>query len=104
MYSPLQNTMLCVNCFRDAPNEIRSQCQDIETAYSQASKRLEKGQNSIMDLQVRKQINISSLVLLHFRLLFMRFSFVLDSSRARCSSGFVEFSKRRNNRTEGSNG
>lgn len=103
MYSPLQNTMLCVNCFRDAPNEIRSQCQDIETAYSQASKRLEKGQNSIMDLQVQKQI-ISSLVLHHFHQGFLRFSFILDSSRARCISGFVEFGKRRNNRTEGSNG
>ncbi|KAK4878645.1 hypothetical protein RN001_011151 [Aquatica leii] len=51
MYSPLQHTMLCVNCFRDTPNEIRAQCLDIETAYTQAIKRLERGQNAIMDLQ-----------------------------------------------------
>ncbi|KAK5638898.1 hypothetical protein RI129_013193 [Pyrocoelia pectoralis] len=51
MYSPLQNSMLCVNCFRDTPNEVRAQCLDIETAYSQATKRLERGQNAIMDLQ-----------------------------------------------------
>lgn len=44
--------MLCVNCFRDSPNEIRAQCLDIETAHVQASKRLERGQNNIMDLQV----------------------------------------------------
>ncbi|KAF5303306.1 hypothetical protein FQA39_LY10045 [Lamprigera yunnana] len=51
MYSPLQHTMLCVNCFRDTPNEIRAQCLDIETAYTQCTKRLERGQNAIMDLQ-----------------------------------------------------
>lgn len=52
MYSPLQHIMLCVNCFRDTPNEIRAQCLDIDTAHAQAAKRLERGQNAIMDLQV----------------------------------------------------
>lgn len=52
MFSPLQNLMLCVNCFRDLPNEIRTQCVDIDTAHTHASKRLERGQNAIMDLQV----------------------------------------------------
>lgn len=52
MYSQLQNAMLCVNCFRDLPNEIRSQCVDIDTAHGQAAKKLERGQNTIMDLQV----------------------------------------------------
>ncbi|XP_018333794.1 RING finger protein 207-like isoform X2 [Agrilus planipennis] len=51
MYSSMQNAMLCVNCFRDTPNEIRAQCVDIETAYSQASKKLERGQSALMDLQ-----------------------------------------------------
>jgi hypothetical protein len=52
MYSSLQNAMLCVNCFRDLPNEIRAQCVDIDTAHTQAAKRLERGQTAIMDLQV----------------------------------------------------
>lgn len=56
MFSPLQNNMLCVNCFRDLPNEIRAQCVDIDTAHSQAAKRLERGQNAIMDLQVKSLI------------------------------------------------
>lgn len=50
----MQNIMLCVNCFRDSPNEIRAQCLDIETAHVQAAKRLERGQNNILDLQVIK--------------------------------------------------
>lgn len=52
MFSPLQNNMLCVNCFRDLPGDVRAQCVDIDTAHAQASKRLERGQNAIMDLQV----------------------------------------------------
>ncbi|XP_030747580.1 RING finger protein 207-like isoform X2 [Sitophilus oryzae] len=61
MYSPLQNTMLCVNCFRDLPNEIRSQCVDIDTAHGQASKKLERGQNAIMDLQTSVRDGIIAL-------------------------------------------
>lgn len=44
--------MLCVNCFRDLPSDVRAQCVDIDTAHAQAAKRLERSQNSIMDLQV----------------------------------------------------
>ncbi|CAG9820610.1 unnamed protein product [Phaedon cochleariae] len=61
MFSPIQNTMLCVNCFRDSPNDIRSQCVDIETAHAQASKRLERGQNAIMDLQTSVRDGIIAL-------------------------------------------
>ncbi|EFA04936.1 RING finger protein 207 isoform X1 [Tribolium castaneum] len=61
MYSPLQNNMLCVNCFRDLPNEIRAQCVDIDTAHSQAAKRLERGQNAIMDLQTSVRDGIIAL-------------------------------------------
>lgn len=68
MYSALQNAMLCVNCFRDLPNEIRAQCVDIETAHSQASKRLERGQTAIMDLQVY-QLNLFKKEILHYVLL-----------------------------------
>lgn len=52
MFSQHQNAMLCMNCFRDLPGDVRAQCVDIDTAHSQASKRLERGQNAIMDLQV----------------------------------------------------
>lgn len=51
MYSPLQHMMLCMNCFKDVHPEMRSQCIDMDTAHSQAIKRLERGQNAIMDLQ-----------------------------------------------------
>lgn len=51
MYSPVQHSMLCVNCFRDTPSEIRAQCVDMETAHAQAVKRLERGQAVILDLQ-----------------------------------------------------
>lgn len=61
MYSPLQHSMLCVNCFRDQPNEIRAQCVDIDTAHAQAAKRLERGQNAIMDLQTSVRDGIISL-------------------------------------------
>ncbi|KAI4454331.1 hypothetical protein MML48_9g00007697 [Holotrichia oblita] len=61
MYSPLQHIMLCVNCFRDTPNEIRAQCLDIDTAHAQAAKRLERGQNAIMDLQTSVRDGILAL-------------------------------------------
>ncbi|XP_017771086.1 PREDICTED: RING finger protein 207-like [Nicrophorus vespilloides] len=61
MYSPMQNAMLCVNCFRDTPNEVRAQCVDIETAHTQAAKRLERGQNAIMDLQTSVRDGIIAL-------------------------------------------
>lgn len=61
MYSPVQHSMLCVNCFRDAPTEIRTQCVDIDTAHSQAAKRLERGQSAIMDLQTSVRDGIIAL-------------------------------------------
>lgn len=51
MYSNAQKTMLCVNCFRDTAAEKRSFCVDIDTAYSQATKRLERAQGGINELQ-----------------------------------------------------
>lgn len=61
MFSPLQNAMLCVNCFRELPNEMRAQCVDIDTAHAQAAKRLERGQNAIMDLQTSVRDGIIAL-------------------------------------------
>lgn len=53
--------MLCVNCFRDLPNDLRAQCVDIDTAHTQAAKRLERGQNAIMDLQTSVRDGIIAL-------------------------------------------
>ncbi|CAH0549196.1 unnamed protein product [Brassicogethes aeneus] len=61
MFSPVQNLMLCVNCFRDLPTDIRTQCLDIDTAHTQAAKRLERGQSAIMDLQTSVRDSIIAL-------------------------------------------
>ncbi|KAJ8981944.1 hypothetical protein NQ317_002116 [Molorchus minor] len=61
MYSPLKNVMLCVNCFRELPIDIRGQCLDIDTAHMQAAKRLERGQDVIMDLQTSVRDGIIAL-------------------------------------------
>lgn len=42
MFSNSQRNMLCVNCFRDTPAEARLHCVDIDTAYTQCSKKLER--------------------------------------------------------------
>jgi len=42
MFSNTQKTMLCVNCFRDTPAEARLHCVDIDTAYSQGCKKLDR--------------------------------------------------------------
>ncbi|XP_044763616.1 RING finger protein 207-like isoform X2 [Coccinella septempunctata] len=61
MYSPIQKTMLCVNCFRDLPNELRTQCIDIDSAHLQATKKLERSQTAIMDLQTSVRDGIIAL-------------------------------------------
>jgi hypothetical protein len=42
MFSNTQKTMLCVNCFRDTPAEARLHCLDIDTAYAQGCKKLDR--------------------------------------------------------------
>jgi hypothetical protein len=42
MFSNTQKTMLCVNCFRDTPAEARLHCVDIDTAYTQGCKKLDR--------------------------------------------------------------
>ncbi|XP_045468356.1 RING finger protein 207-like isoform X2 [Harmonia axyridis] len=61
MYSPIQKMMLCVNCFRDLPNELRTQCVDIDSAHIQATKKLERSQTAIMDLQTSARDSIIAL-------------------------------------------
>lgn len=42
MFNNAQKSMLCVTCFQNAPNETRMHCVDIDTAYQQSSKKLDR--------------------------------------------------------------
>ena len=42
MFNNAQNSMLCVTCFKDAPHETRLHCVDIDAAYTQTSKKLDR--------------------------------------------------------------
>jgi hypothetical protein len=42
MFSNTQKNMLCVTCFRDTPAEARLHCVDIDTAYAQGCKKLDR--------------------------------------------------------------
>lgn len=82
MFSNSQRNMLCVNCFRDTPAEARLHCVDIDTAYTQCSKKLERSvmvsclctdvtttQNLIIfftDLQSTMVLILCEPLLLHF--------------------------------------
>ncbi|XP_012277774.1 RING finger protein 207 isoform X2 [Orussus abietinus] len=51
MYSQTAKCMLCATCFRDTPTDARLHCMDIDAAWHQASKRMERTANSICELQ-----------------------------------------------------
>ncbi|XP_015438981.1 PREDICTED: RING finger protein 207-like [Dufourea novaeangliae] len=51
MFSQSAKCMLCATCFRDTPPESRLHCMDIENAWQQASKKMERAVNSICELQ-----------------------------------------------------
>lgn len=51
MYSQSAKCMLCATCFRDTPVDARVHCVDIESAWQQASKKMERAVNSICELQ-----------------------------------------------------
>ncbi|XP_011260345.1 RING finger protein 207 isoform X3 [Camponotus floridanus] len=51
MYSQTAKCMLCATCFRDTPTDARVHCVDIESAWQQASKKMERAVNSICELQ-----------------------------------------------------
>ncbi|XP_031832713.1 RING finger protein 207 isoform X3 [Nomia melanderi] len=51
MFSQSAKCMLCATCFRDTPAEARIHCVDIENAWLQASKKMERAVNSICELQ-----------------------------------------------------
>ncbi|XP_012526543.1 RING finger protein 207 isoform X3 [Monomorium pharaonis] len=51
MFSQSAKCMLCATCFRDTPPDARVHCIDIESAWQQASKKMERAVNSICELQ-----------------------------------------------------
>lgn len=51
MYSQSAKCMLCATCFRDTPADARVHCVDIESAWQQTSKKMERAVNSICELQ-----------------------------------------------------
>lgn len=42
MFNAAHKTMLCMTCFRDTPPETRIHCVDIDTAYLQCGKKLDR--------------------------------------------------------------
>ncbi|KAK6629234.1 hypothetical protein RUM43_003051 [Polyplax serrata] len=51
MFNNVQKSMLCVTCFRDAPNETRMHCIDIDAAYTQTSKKLDRVVITLCEVQ-----------------------------------------------------
>ncbi|KAB7502127.1 RING finger protein [Armadillidium nasatum] len=42
MFSTTKRTMLCINCFRESSVDARLHCIDLDTAYGQGCKKLER--------------------------------------------------------------
>lgn len=42
MFSTVQKSMLCINCYRDTARDERLHCVDLDTAYSQGCRKLDR--------------------------------------------------------------
>lgn len=42
MFSNSQRSMLCESCFQDVPTDSKVHCVDIDTAYNQSCKKLDR--------------------------------------------------------------
>ncbi|XP_018917583.1 RING finger protein 207 isoform X2 [Bemisia tabaci] len=51
MFSTTQRNMMCITCFRETPQESRQNCVDIDTAYAQYSKKLDRTVTSVCEAQ-----------------------------------------------------
>ncbi|CAL8110482.1 unnamed protein product [Orchesella dallaii] len=51
MFSTVQKSMLCINCYRDTARDERLHCVDLDTAYSQGCRKLDRAVISLQDLQ-----------------------------------------------------
>ncbi|XP_076293150.1 RING finger protein 207 isoform X2 [Lasioglossum baleicum] len=63
MFCQTAKCMLCATCFRDTPAEARIHCVDIENAYQQASKKMERTVKSIRELQAGVEDGVRALML-----------------------------------------
>nr|XP_033335833.1 RING finger protein 207-like isoform X3 [Megalopta genalis] len=62
MFSQSAKCMLCATCSRDTPAEARIHCVDIESAYQQAYKKMERAVKSIRDLQAGVEDGVRALM------------------------------------------
>jgi len=51
MFCTTKKSMLCIKCFRDTSMDARLHCVDLDTAYNQGAKKLERALVSIKELQ-----------------------------------------------------
>jgi hypothetical protein len=51
MFCTTKKAMLCMKCFRDTSAEARRYCVDLDTAYNQGAKKLERALTSIREVQ-----------------------------------------------------
>lgn len=51
MFCTTKKAMLCMKCFRDTSTEARRYCVDLDTAYNQGAKKLDRALTSIKELQ-----------------------------------------------------
>ncbi|XP_069172288.1 LOW QUALITY PROTEIN: uncharacterized protein [Procambarus clarkii] len=51
MFSTTKRTMLCITCFRESSIDARLHCIDLDTAYTQGCKKLDRAVMSIRELQ-----------------------------------------------------
>lgn len=60
MFCTTKKAMLCMKCFRDTSAEARRYCVDLDTAYNQGAKKLERALTSIRELQnsLRDGVNL----------------------------------------------
>merc|ERR1719225_1610929 len=51
MFCTSKKTLLCIKCFRDTSMDARLHCVDLDTAYNQGAKKLDRALTSIKELQ-----------------------------------------------------
>ena len=60
MFSPATESLLCINCFRDLATDVRAQCLDLDTAYTQKCDKIQKGLKSVGDLEMKIKDEVSA--------------------------------------------
>ena len=58
MFCTTKKTMLCIKCFRDTSMDARLHCVDLDTAYNQGAKKLERALVVRLDNDIILLLNI----------------------------------------------